>query len=187
MGIRLIGLGGYAFSGKDAVADVMENAGWYRTFMSKAVLKSLIILNPHVTNTARVSDIMKLGYTEAKKYPEFRRLLQVFATEVVRNYLDPDIWIKKEFEEVKSELMIGRGVVITGIRFHNELQAIRDKGGYSFWVSRPGFEPINDHVSEHTLKRSDFDGVIDNDGTLDDLAIRAKVTMAFFDAERDHA
>ena len=46
---RLIGIGGYAGSGKDAVADILEDShGFYRTFMSQPLNAALCRLNPQI-------------------------------------------------------------------------------------------------------------------------------------------
>ena len=46
---QLIGIGGYAGSGKDAVADILEDShGFYGTFMSQPLNAALCRLNPQV-------------------------------------------------------------------------------------------------------------------------------------------
>lgn len=191
---RLIGIGGHAFSGKDAVADVLEAEGWHRTFLSKPLNEAMKTLNPKIPvflhglppyDVEYAFDrylpgnwdlvdyswlVDKFGYNEAKKNPEVRRLLQVFATEVVREMFGQDTWVNLARKEIQEYLDKGQSVVITGVRFDNEVQMITALGGELWWVHRPGYGPVNSHISDNWLKYSDFDRVVMNDGSLDDLS-----------------
>lgn len=59
--------------------------------------------------------------------------------------------------------------IITDTRFENEAQAIKSHGGIVIRVNRPGIGPTNGHASEVGLEGYDFDYVITNDGTINDL------------------
>lgn len=172
---QLIGLGGYAFSGKDAFADVLEKHGWYKTYMSRYLRKSLEVLNPVVGHNAFGEDIRfaelieKHGYEIAKENAEVRRLLQVLGTEVGRELYHKDFWLDLCFNDVNRELHRGNDVVVTGIRYPNELQMVNSFGGKNVWVSRPGHSAVNTHSSDNTLAMDHFDYVFDNNGTLADL------------------
>ena len=170
--MSLIGLGGYAYAGKDSIANVLEEMGWFRTYMSAPLEQALLTLNPYIINEkfqiVRYAELhAAVGYDESKKNPEVRRLLQTLATEVVRNMFGDDVWIDLAFASLPPDA----DVVITGIRYPNELEAIRHSGGKAYWVDRPGFGPVNDHSSDNTLGPDDFDGIIPNHGTLEDLGI----------------
>lgn len=169
----ILGIGGYALSGKDALADFLEaDFGYYRTFMSKPLLEALQIINPYIGTYLRFNELIEsVGYTEAKKQHEVRRLLQVFATDFGRSMIDDDIWVNLVNREIAASN--AERVAITGIRFKNELKYIKALGGTTVWVSRPGFGPINGHLSEASVVQSDFDVVISNDGSLTDLRIAA--------------
>ncbi len=41
--------------------------------------------------------------------------------------------------------------VVSDMRYRNEAQAIRHRGGVLIRIERPGVGPINDHISEHDL------------------------------------
>ena len=173
---HLIGLGGYAYAGKDAFADVLEkNLGWYKTYMSKALRESLETLNPivgldvrdHVLRFKEAIEI--LGYEEAKKLPEVRALLQRMGTEVGRKLWSEDFWVDLCFKDAVKQLEAGRNVVITGIRYPNELFAVESLSGTSVWVTRPENYAVNDHSSDNSLTSEDFDYTFKNEGTLEDL------------------
>ena len=171
---RLIGIGGYASSGKDAVATILEDShGFYGTFMSQPLNAALCRLNPQVEvrrgEVFRYVDLIaQLGYTKAKELPEVRRLLQAMGTEVGRDMFGQTVWI----DQLRNYLAAQKpddDVVVTGIRFPNEASMIRELGGELWWVHRPGYGPVNSHTSDNALTYEDFDRVVMNDGTLDDL------------------
>ncbi len=110
--VRLIGLGGYATSGKDTVADhLVDRYGWSKTFMSKPLLTSMLRLNPIIGHEAgelvRYDDLYKaVGYDRSKNHTEVRELLQRLGTEVGREVIGPDVWIDVVFREVVELLNI---------------------------------------------------------------------------------
>lgn len=176
----IVGLGGYATAGKDAVADVLVGYGWKKTYMSKPLEKALLTLDPIVGCGYSYCDCRmtyselhaEVGYDESKKVGEVRRLLQTLGTEVGRKQFADDLWVRLAFAEVdRLHGTAGHDVAITGIRFPNELEALHARGGVAVWVDRPGTKPANAHPSEHTLRVRDFDHVIRNDGDLEDLRI----------------
>jgi hypothetical protein len=119
-----------------------------------------------------------LGYERSKQIADVRRLLQRLGTEVGRNILGYDVWVNAAFRTVDEWRDLNRqDVAITGIRFFNEHQAIRDRRGVLVWVDRPGVEPVNVHSSDNTLNREHFDVIIENDGSLEDLADKVKTVV----------
>ncbi len=175
--MTLIGVGGYAFSGKDTLADLLvERHGFYKTYMSKPLEQALLALDPlvpkqHSTRFGeeaieRYSEQHRaLGYDRSKENPEVRRLLQRLGTEVGRNMFGESVWVDAMLRDVAGH----ERAVVTGIRFRNELEAIQDAGGTTVWVDR-GLGPVNDHASDNTLRPMDFDDVVGNYGPLSDLA-----------------
>jgi hypothetical protein len=75
--------------------------------------------------------------------------------------------------------------IITDMRFPNELKAVKDRGGISIRVNRKPFkwidieswetetgkkvERVEEHPSETALDNAEFDYVIENDSTIEDL------------------
>lgn len=178
-----VGICGYATSGKDVVADVLvDEFGFVKVNMSDALHRYMMILDPIIEESrslgrARYSDIVRdYGYVEAKQcFPEVRRLLQVFGTEVGRA-IDPDLWVK-ERDKVAGQYM---NVVTTGVRFPNEAVGLT----HLIHVDRPGVGPINDHPSDRLDEVIGLANLhIVNDGTVDDL--RQRVVDLF--TERDTA
>jgi len=164
----IIGLSGRAGSGKDEVAKVLVDLyGYKRIAFADAIRDALYELNPLVSDRIRVADLVdEYGWDFAKKNFEVRRLLQIFGTEVGRKQFGEDVWAMK----VLDGLDFGDKVVVTDVRFGNEYYGIKWNHGEVWRVERPNIEPVNDHISEHALDNWEFDRVIKNEGSLDDLA-----------------
>lgn len=174
MEARLLAIGGYATSGKDAVANVLvEDLGWYKTYMSKPLEQALVTLNPWIRyagGSERYSVLhARVGYDESKKNPEVRRLLQTLGTEVGRNMFGQNVWLDAVCREVSDRLASGRNVVVTGIRYPNEIDRFRELNAWTLWVDRPGVEAVNSHSSDNTLTSAWFQDSFLNEGTLNDL------------------
>lgn len=137
------------------------------------------------TLQARYRDIADaIGYTAAKKIPEVRRLLQVLGTEVGRDIIGENTWTDIAARTLTQWQADGIPAVITGIRYRNELAMIRELGGATVWIHRPGLTipaELAMHSSETTVGPDDCDYRVDNDGTGDDwrevLAQRAEQLM----------
>jgi hypothetical protein len=165
----IIGLSGYAQSGKDSTAELLcLNYGYTRKSFAQPMRDAIYTLNPIVFNlNSRVADLVdEYGWDVAKANPEVRRLLQVFGTEVGRKMLGDDVWIKIALSGIKSE----DRVVISDVRFPNEADAIKKLGGIVWRINRRNHSAVNGHASEHAMDNYMFNHVIYNDGTLDDLS-----------------
>jgi hypothetical protein len=180
----LIGLGGYAFAGKDAFADALvEYEEFNKLFMSSVLRDALHTLNPWVQGEDQwwyryaEYEASVGSYEESKKNEEVRRLLQVMGTEVGRKMFGLDVWIDLLAGRVASLREAGFSVAVTGIRYPNELEWVRDNGGNAVWIDRPGTAPVNEHSSDNTLGPEDFDLTVMNDGTLGDLADSASTLV----------
>lgn len=176
-GSQLLAIGGYATSGKDALADILvEELGWYKTYMSKPLEQALLTLDPFVGINAEAGAYIRysafhaaVGYDETKKNFEVRRLLQTLGTEIGRDMFSPNVWVDLVRMEASKQLDNDKNVVVTGIRYPNELSAFRSLGGRSVWVERPGVSPVNSHSSDNTLDHHSFDIWVPNYGSLEDL------------------
>jgi len=167
----IIGLSGYAQSGKDTIAGMLIGLHKYnnRAF-ANPMRESLYILNPIVTSTLGGQDrlqhiVDEHGWEYAKKYTDARRLLQVFGTEVGRKLFGEDFWVNQVFKGISS----ADKIVFTDVRFPNEAQMIKHFDGQVWRVLRPGYSPLNDHPSESAMDDWLFDKVIINDAGLESL------------------
>lgn len=215
----VIGMGGLLASGKDAFADrLVERHGFTKIGMSDALHNAMLAENPLVgllitaekiwPTPVRYAELVEIvGYVEAKKSPEVRGLLQRLGTEVGRNMIGTNTWADITARNVEALRDAGKPVVVTGIRFPNELEMIDMVGGTALWVHRPSAAPAAAatapsplppgmvelrthrgesiwvitatlpspvvHASENSVSATDFSGIIDNSGTLEDLYARA--------------
>lgn len=166
--MTIIGFTGYARSGKDTAAAFLVDRGFKRLAFADALKESLYRLNPVIsTHGFRVQDVVdRLGWDQVKvDYPEVRSLLQRFGTEVGRDLYGEQFWV----DRVVSQIVPGQDYVITDVRFHNEVQAIRNLGGVVVRISRAGVQAVNSHVSDSGVDGLIVDSVIVNDGSLSDL------------------
>lgn len=177
----IIGLSGYAQSGKDTVAKfLVENHGFERVAFADPIRDLLYELNPIVGfefdggpwDLKYIVD--RDGWDEAKKDPEIRRLLQVLGVGA-RNIIDDSIWIIKALRTMSGD----GNYVITDVRFQNEAVTLRLSGqGAQIWrVERTGVNAVNDHVSEHDLDNWEFDSYIHNNSSLEDLEFAVKTRL----------
>lgn len=167
---RLIGLSGYARSGKDTVAEMLWPFGYVRRSFATPLKDAVYALDPLVGQdmTERVAALVdEYGWDEVKVgVPEARRLLQRMGTEVGRVLFGEDFWVERAFASLRP----GAAYVFADCRFPNEAKAIRAAGGQVWRVERPGVGPITDHPSETSLDDWDFDLVLDNSGDFRFLA-----------------
>lgn len=175
--MTLIGLTGYANSGKDTVAEILVREHGFKRYAFADKLREMVYaINPHVRwgehegipLVDRLADIVDAdGWDKAKReIPEVRELLQRVGV-WHRENLGEWVWVNL----VKDQwLADGQpDAVITDVRFPNEARFVRNYRGHVVRIHRPGVGPVNGHVSE----AQDFDvhSEILNDGNLEDLAI----------------
>ncbi|MEU3050904.1 hypothetical protein ABZ705_31150 [Streptomyces sp. NPDC006984] len=132
----------------------------------------LYAVNPTLVDQSYFSGLTDLafevdtyGWSEVKeRYEEVRQMLQRLGTEGGRAILGEDVWVDALFRDYE---IWDRPTVITDVRFPNEAQAIKRRGGLVVQVVRPGVNPIQDsaHISERALDGWTFDAQLVNDGT----------------------
>ena len=118
------------------------------------------------------------------------QLLQLLGTKCGRNIIHPNIWVNSLMNEYKlirdtkvSEFLKAEGLpetmnggkeyypnwIITDMRFLNEMEAVKKKDGITIRVNRNLEESKDQHESETELDNAEFDYVINNDGTIEEL------------------
>jgi len=162
----IIGLSGYAQSGKDTVAQVLvDNYKFTRISFADPIRTLLYETNPMLKEGYRVQGLVDgYGWDKVKvEYPEVRRLLQDLGIGA-RKVFGDDFWINQALKN------IGFGnYVITDVRFKNEATAIWSMPGKIWRVTRPGVTAVNAHVSETQMDDYPVDHFVKNDGDVKDL------------------
>jgi hypothetical protein len=156
--MKIIGISGAARSGKDTFADClievlssMNIASHKMSFANQLKIEVKDFLQETIGIDSFTQD------DEEKKI--IRPFLVTWGTEVRRKQ-NPNIWI----DHVESQLDENKVNIITDVRFGNEMDWLKDKGGYSVFVSRylengAIVEPANETESENNdilINRSDF-------------------------------
>jgi len=98
----------------------------------------------------------------------FRPLLQVWGTEFRRKWNGDDYWISK-VRLATDSAPDNALVVVTDVRYPNEVDFIRKRGGYLVQVVRPECKPTDTHVSETSMGHEVPNYQVDNSGSLHQL------------------
>jgi hypothetical protein len=174
--MALVGLMGRKRSGKDSFASALiEDHGFHRIAFADPLKEALLRfdpLMPTMTGAERLSSIVAShGWEVAKEYPAVRKALQDYGV-IIREVVDPQAWIRVAERNILSAP--SAHVVVTDVRFPNEVAAIRRAGGTLVYIERPGLPDDGDsHVSETSTSAADADVVVLNTGTLEDLRLDA--------------
>ena len=200
----LIGCVGFQGAGKDTVADYLQNIYGFKRDSFAATLKDAVaavfgwdreLLEGRTTESRVWRETVDPWWANRLSMPNLtpRLVLQKWGTEVARKSWHDDTWIASlENKLAKAH----NDIVITDVRFPNEIEAIRNAGGSVIRVVR-GAEPdwydialganagilpdqellkqLGIHPSETAWIGTDFDAVIDNNADgLDPLFAQVK-------------
>ena len=182
----LIGVVGLIGSGKGTVSDRLEQK---HNFRKDSFAKSLKDAVSSMFNWDREMLEGKTDQSRAwREKPDVfwskrfgkdvtpRWVLQYFGTEVMRQGMHDSIWIDSCMARYD-----GKPTVIADTRFENEIKIIREMGGSILLVKRGqdpdwftdyvegNVVPKNIHLSEYAWAKSEYDHLITNDGTLENL------------------
>lgn len=172
----IIGLSGKAQAGKDTVAAILvEDYGFTRLAFADVIKAAVYVLDPIISLSGlRLQHLVDTnGWEAAKQFPEVRRLLQVFGSEVGRDLIDEQIWIELTMNGIKSN----GNFVISDVRFRNEAEEIKYQGGQVWRITRAINSTIDFHRSETELDSWNFDQYIPNNGSVEDLRNEVKEVM----------
>lgn len=170
---RLIGLVGYAGSGKTLAAHSLREHGYNRTRFAetlKSMLVALGLTKADLDGELKEVPCVLLG----GKTP--RHAMITLGTEWGRNLIDGDLWVRTTMRRVHSMLKYESGVVIDDVRFPNEAQAIRDAGGTIWRIDRVGVGAGSSHISETGQEDIEPDVIVINDG--DPVSFKQSVLTA---------
>jgi hypothetical protein len=194
----IIGVCGLIGSGKDTIADYLVNFHEFRRESFASTLKDAvsavfdwdrIMLEGRTKEAREWREQVDPWWAERLAMPTLtpRWVLQYWGTEVCRRAFHDDIWIASLENKLRNSK---DHVIISDCRFPNEIASIRKASGIIVWVKRGELPEwydtaleanrgnnvaINDlkmkkiHTSETAWIGTDFDAVIDNNGSIDDL------------------
>jgi hypothetical protein len=201
----IVGICGAIGSGKDTIAQyICDSRGFVRVSMAAALKDAAAIIfgwdrdmlegitRDHRARREEVDPF----WAERLGRPDFspRAALQILGTELFRNNFHSETWVIA----AERKIMQSKNVVISDIRFPNEVEMIRRHNG-QIWHVRKGEDPVwwqcakdhivgydsmhvrypNVHYSEWAWASTDFDIVIDNSNTL--AVLYGKVELILHD------
>ena len=207
----IIGFVGFIGSGKDTAADYLVNFHGFRRDSFANTLKDAVAA---VFGWDRV--LLEGRTKEAREWREQvdpwwaerlgkadltpRWVLQYWGTEVCRKAFHDDIWIASLENRIRRT---GDNIVISDVRFPNEIKAIHNAGGQvvrirrgeepewydhalnfnagekriGWAIGRARLEYLKIHASETAWVGGDIDVTVYNDGTIDDLFSQLNVLL----------
>ncbi len=203
----IIGICGFIGSGKDTVADYLVNFHEFRRESFASTLKDAVsavfgwdrtLLEGRTKEAREWREQVDPWWAERLAMPTLtpRWVLQYWGTEVCRKAFHDDIWIASLENKLRNSK---DNVVISDCRFPNEISSIRNAGGQIVWVQRGELPDWYDvavkanqghnyavqelkmrkiHASETAWVGTNFDSIIDNNGSIDELYQQAKLIVS---------
>jgi hypothetical protein len=200
----IIGISGFQGSGKDTIADYLCNIYGFKRDSFAATLKDAVaavfgwdreLLEGRTTESRQWRETVDSWWANRLNMPDLtpRLVLQKWGTEVARKSWHDDTWIASLENKLHKT---HNDIVITDVRFPNEIRAIKNAGGIVIRVRR-GDEPVwysiakrankgdsmaqqqladfKIHPSEWAWIGTEFDAVIENNADgLDPLFAQVK-------------
>lgn len=171
--MRLIGLTGLPRAGKGTFAGIAERYGFYEMNFSDPLKEAAaVLLNRPLWQCRGEKDFDREAIMPEWNF-SMREFLQKLGTECMRDTIRQDFWVHLMRNQL-DRAPLSRNVVITDVRFPNEVQMIRSRGGTVVGIERPGLK-ANDHVSNRPLV-PDF--LLLNDGGLVEFEARCHALLA---------
>lgn len=149
--MKIIGIVGFAGSGKSTVADILVNTHSFHSISFADGVKdatSAIFGWPRDLLEGDTVESREFRETESPYWTEKfgfsvtpRKMMQIMGTEAGRQCFHPDIWIHRTFNVINAWSASGIDrVVIPDVRFGNEIEEITNQSGILIRVRR-GPEP----------------------------------------------
>lgn len=179
----IIGINGFKGVGKDTVADYLVDKYDFTKLSFAGKLKEAVaaLWGISVEEVERYKseeelwgvEVCSIRIGEGKSF-SWRGHLQRFGTEMGRNVFGEDFWVK---QLLPSDFQHnGKKFVIADMRFENEMKRIKEFGGLTISITRPGIGP-DGHASEAYPNPALIDEFVDNDGTIEELYVKIDYIM----------
>ncbi|MFJ2527168.1 deoxynucleotide monophosphate kinase [Pseudomonas helmanticensis] len=175
----LLGLAGLARSGKDTAAQHLVNHHGFESYAFADPLRDGLM---HILN---LSPCDFEGDQKEQPLPWLgrspRQLMQSLGTEWGRNSVHPELWLllaAQNLDLLARTHDHAKGFVVSDIRFENEADFIRKRGGIVIHLQRPKAKQVNSHISESGVEVQAKDIVITNDGSINDFQKHLTVTLS---------
>ena len=171
----LIGLAGAAGCGKTTVAEhLRDRHKFFEMALADPLYDMVAALTGLPKDHLKSRSVKEETIEWAGRSP--RQLLQLLGTEFGRAILGDDIWIKSLFRRIDAtqaamtaywKKPVECHFAVADVRFDNEAQAIRERGGVVWRIVRPWQEKIGgDHSSEAGISAGLCNDTIVNDADV---------------------
>lgn len=202
----IIGICGFIGSGKDTIADYLVNFHEFRRESFATTLKDAVsavfgwdrtMLEGRTKEAREWREEIDHWWADRLDMPTLtpRWVLQYWGTEVCRKSFHDDIWIASLENKLRNSK---DHIVISDCRFPNEISSIKNAGGKIIWVKRGELPDWYDvavqanqghnwaynelkmrkiHASETAWVGTEFDYIIENNSTIDQLYSQAKLII----------
>ena len=202
----IIGLSGLIGSGKNTAADYLKRSHGFTQLAFADALKDTVgnifrwprqLLEGDTDESRIFRETIDEWWSRRLGIKNFtpRYALQHIGTDVFRQHFSDSIWILSVESKIADLQEHGYSVVVTDVRFPNEMSALRSLGARSLLISpvqKPawydvarGFPTYNltqgmrelypqVHESEYAWVQEQFDAEIVNSGTINDLYDRVE-------------
>jgi hypothetical protein len=202
--IKVVGFCGLIGAGKDTAADYLCNYHGFRRDSFASSLKDAvsyvfgwdrILLEGRTSEARKWREQTDTWWADRLNMPNLtpRWVLQYWGTDVLRQNFHDEIWIASLENKIRKTQ---DNIVISDVRFPNEISAIHNVGGVVIRVkrgpepewyedalsvnqgenrnlsrslSRTRLEKFGIHASETAWVGGDIDYIMENDGTIDQL------------------
>lgn len=194
---QIVGICGFIGSGKDTSADYLVNFHGFKRESFAATLKDAVssvfgwdreMLEGRTKTSREWREQVDTWWSERLGMQITpRHVLQYWGTNVLRQHFHGDIWIASLENKLRSTK---DNIVISDCRFPNEIRALRNQGGRIVWIKRGEIptwyqtavmanqgeiaakvwlEQQGVHASEYSWAGTEFDVVVENNGTITEL------------------
>ena len=194
----LVGIVGFMGSGKGTVGEILAESGFITDSFARPLKDAVSIIFDWPRKLLEGDTALSRKWREepdafwSEKFGRPfspREALQLMGTEAGRDVFHNDLWVISLINRSK-----GKDVVVTDVRFQNEIKYIQDNGGIVIRVKR-GEDPswfdtvastnyLSDDIIDSLPHRSewdwvgcDFDHIITNDGTLQQLREKVEAIL----------
>ena len=164
----VIGLHGLARTGKDTAARYL--AAHYALLsyafaepLKAAIMQMFNLTAEHIEGALKEEPLPGIG-----KSP--RQLMQLLGTDWGRDMVHRELWLLLAEQNLQHMAAATQepitGFVLRDVRFENEADWVRSKGGVIVHIHRPAAQQVNRHTSESGIAIHDNDFVVHNDAGL---------------------
>ena len=170
MSTLLIGLTGRARCGKSTAAQHFVNTFRLEHYAFADPLRDGLMAIFNLEPTDFENDHKEQPLNWLNHSP--RQLMQSLGTEWARNTVHPDVWVKiaeQNIDYMTHALSEVIGFVVSDIRFENEADFIRNRGGTVIHLHRQDTPSVNPHISEAGIAVHQDDLILPNNSTISDF------------------